>query len=542
MGKSMSRDPFPDALSDWRAILSPEYARTDPDLLQRYTANVSGLHRTIRASLHPNSTAQVQALVQVASRHRIPLYPLSCGKNWGYGSRLPVRDGAVLVDLSRMNRIRNEDEITVTDHYAIIEPGVTQGDLVAALKKRSLPLLLNATAAGSDTSILGNSLDRGFGYFAMRPDDIAGMEVVLGNGEILRTGYGHFENATLTHHYKYGLGPSLDGLFFQSNYGIVTSASIHLHPRRQKHLTLIARLHREEDFPRLLQSLASLRRESVIDSVVHIGSGKRVGITLGPLIYNFMVSHGETPGPELRNATIQMLAREKFASWTAIGGVSGTADEVRARIKETRKRLGTFCTVGTVTAENIRRAEWIYKLLGRAGMRKRAMLEGAKSLVDFCTGTPSNGALLSPRWAIGELPGVGAADLDDSKVGLLFCCPALPLEGEKARKEIARAEAVFGRFGFQPYITLNLINTKVLLCVLNLVFDRTDPDRTAQAHCCVDTLFEEWAKVGIYPYRLGVQSMEQFVHPSDPFWKIAANLKRTFDPNHIIAPGRYNLV
>jgi hypothetical protein len=51
------------------------------------------------------------------------------------------------------------------------------------------------------------------------------MEVVLGTGEVLRTGFGQYPQARTTHLYPYGIGPYLDGLFTQSNFG-------HRHPAR----------------------------------------------------------------------------------------------------------------------------------------------------------------------------------------------------------------------------------------------------------------------------------------------------------------------
>ncbi len=53
--------------------------------------------------------------------------------------------------------------------------------------------------------------------------------------------------------------------------------------------------------------------------------------------------------------------------------------------------------------------------------------------------------------------------------------------------------------------------------MLNLVLDRSDKERVARAHDCVDRLFEEWARCGVYPYRVGIQYMEHFIKPEDIF-------------------------
>lgn len=529
------------AVEEWRQALGAQHVLVSPEAIDSYGANTNALTRKIIGVIRPSNTPEVQTLVRIANKYRIPLYPISGGRNWGYGSRLPVRNGAVIVDLARMNRVRNEGKITVSAHYALIEPGVTQGQLASLLTQYDLPLVLNATAAGADTSVLGNSLDRGFGYFAMRPDDITGLEVVLGNGEILQTGYGHYENAAMANLYKHGLGPALDGLFFQSNFGIVTCATLHLHPKREAHVTLVAKLRDERDFEPFIDAIADLRRQTLLESVVHIGNRSRMASTLGPLIYNFLVSQGEQPCAGLREKTEAILSREKFASWTAVGGVYGTAGEVTAKVSAIKRRLKKLCTVSTITKRKLNLADSVLRCFGRAALNRRAMLQGAKALVDFSSGTPSDGALLSPLWALGDSPLGAGCNLDDTRAGILFCPPAIPLDGKAAREAVACGEAIFIKFGFKPLLTLNVVNTKTILCVQNLVFDRNNAEQATAAHRCIDATFEAWAKMGIYPYRLGIQSMEQFISASDPFWQTVQSLKKALDPNDVIAPGRYSL-
>jgi 4-cresol dehydrogenase (hydroxylating) len=528
----MKRPDFVSCTEQISRQIGPEFVLTKQEALDGYMENTAALKREIVAVVRPGSTAEVQFIVHAANRNLTPLYPTSCGRNWGYGSRLPVKDGAILVDLSRMNRVRNT--INLKDHFAVIEPGVTQNDLFALLQQSRLPLLFNATAAGNDTSILGNSLDRGFGYLAMRPDDLSGLEVVLGTGEILNTGYGHYENSQVTGNYKFGIGPALDGLFFQSNFGIVTSACLHLHPRRECHKTMIIRLLDETLFPQFIDILAGLRRECVFESVLHIGSADRARVTLSPIIYRYLVENGQAPGAELRQKAEELVKGLRPAAWTAAGGIYGTTEEVTVKVAEISKRLTDVATVDTVTEQTFERAN-----SDELPLEERAILQGAKTLADFSNCRPTDAALLSPLWALGLAP-AEIVNLDHTPLGLLFCCPALPLDGAIAKQVVATARQIFGDFGFTPYMTLNVVNTKAMLCVLNLVFDKRDAVEVSKAHRCVDTLFDEWATQGIYPYRLGIQSMGQFIKPDDSFWKITEGLKSVFDPNGIIAPGRYN--
>ena len=77
------------------------------------------------AAVAPASVEQVQAVVRTANKYRIPLYPISTGKNLGYGGSAPVLSGSVVLDLKRMNRVLEVDE---KQGYALVEPGVSYLD------------------------------------------------------------------------------------------------------------------------------------------------------------------------------------------------------------------------------------------------------------------------------------------------------------------------------------------------------------------------------------------------------------------------------
>lgn len=110
-----------------------------------------------------------------------------------YGGSAPVVDGSVILDLHKMNRII---EINEEYGYAIVEPGVTFIDLYNEIQRRKLNLWISVPAIGWG-SVVGNTLERGFGY---TPDAVhykqqCGMEVVLPDGDLLRTGMGTVEDS-----------------------------------------------------------------------------------------------------------------------------------------------------------------------------------------------------------------------------------------------------------------------------------------------------------------------------------------------------------
>ncbi|KAF9770007.1 hypothetical protein IL306_012489, partial [Fusarium sp. DS 682] len=111
-------------------------------------------------AVRPASVEEVQQVLRLANRFSIPLWTVSRGRNLGYGGSAPAVAGSVVLDLHRMNRVV---EVNETDAYAIVEPGVSFFDLYEEIKRLDLALWPSCAAIGWG-SVLGNTLDHGFGY------------------------------------------------------------------------------------------------------------------------------------------------------------------------------------------------------------------------------------------------------------------------------------------------------------------------------------------------------------------------------------------
>ncbi|GAB1818507.1 FAD-binding oxidoreductase [Herbidospora sp. RD11066] len=181
--------------------------------------------RDITAVLRPADVASTVAAVVAARAGGLRLHPVSTGRNWGLGSREPVADGTALLDLSGLSQIR---EVDVRAGYAIVEPGVTQQALAAALAGTGR--MPNLTGASLSTSVLGNLVERGVGLHRQRTEDLAGLEVVLADGTVARVGWWP-DTAHPAAVYPHGVGPSLNHLFTQSDLAVVTAAVVRLPPR-----------------------------------------------------------------------------------------------------------------------------------------------------------------------------------------------------------------------------------------------------------------------------------------------------------------------
>lgn len=190
-------------------------------------------HCAPSAAVRPGSVEDVQKVMRIAGEYGVPLSPISRGKNLGFGGASPRLSGAVVLDLSRMNRIIEVDE---TFGYALVEPGVSFIELAEHLRENDSDFWLDVPDLAWG-SVLGNTLERGVGYTPYG-DHLAiqcGMEIVLPDGDVVRTGTGALPGSRTAQLAKYGYGPQYDPMFTQSNFGVVTKMGVWLFPKPAGH-------------------------------------------------------------------------------------------------------------------------------------------------------------------------------------------------------------------------------------------------------------------------------------------------------------------
>jgi 4-cresol dehydrogenase (hydroxylating) flavoprotein subunit len=505
---------------------------TDTEALQRAGANVSGLaSRGLLGIVSPCSVEEVQSVVRWANEQRVPLYPTSTGKNWGLGSRIPVVAGCLLLDLSRMQRIR---ELNVRHGYAVVEPGVTQGQLQRKLQADSVDMAFNVTGSAIETSIIGNALERGVGYFSSRVEDVWLCEAVLGTGELLRFAAGSMSGSRTSNLYRYGVGPDLEGLFFQSSFGIVTAASIALVPRSVVQGTLLMGIQDDGKLEEFIDAVRDLHRDRILTSSVHIGNGARTRITIAPAIYEQLdASHGNEL--QRRNLAERIVAVELPNRWSAVVGVGGSSKQMKETLRLTRLRCRNFCKVRLLSPQKYSLLVGIATWMPWA-KRQRMLLSALRPSLSLGVGIPNDGALQSVGWPLrNKIRG----NPDESSSGLLYSLPMIPLDGDAVREVVALTESVFAAHNFEAYITLNVVARGALEGVINLAFDRASSSETERAHACLQVHHEELKAKGFLLYRVGVYGMDHVVDSEHTYWKRIARLKSVFDPNWILAPGRY---
>lgn len=273
----VSAAQFSAVLKEFAGVVGQEWVFFSDDDVRLYRDAYSPLRgqsedRQASAAVAPASAEEVQAVVRIANKRRIPLYAISTGKNLGYGGSAPTQSGSVVLDLKRMNRII---EVSESGLYAIVEPGVSYFDLYNYIRDNDLNLLLDVPDPGWG-SVLGNALDHGVGYttarFRNHFDTHCGMEVVLANGEIVRTGMGALPNAGTWATYKNGFGPIVDGLFSQSNFGIVTKMGMWLQPKPEAYMSATIYAPRYDDLHAIVETLRYAESTGLAPGAPVIGS------------------------------------------------------------------------------------------------------------------------------------------------------------------------------------------------------------------------------------------------------------------------------
>ena len=230
---------------------------------------------TAAAVVTPRSVEEVQAVLRIANELRVPLWTFGQGRNNAYGGSAPRVKGSIVVSLREMNRVFEvNDELA----YALIEPGVRFFDLHDHLRAGNHKLWASIPDLGWG-SVIGNTLEYGRGY-TPNGEHLAtacGLEVVLANGEVLRTEMGGMSNSKTWNAYPWSFGPSHAGLFFQSNLRIVTKMGVWLMRQPEVYLSGFAHFLDDAAVGPLVDAVRELMLDGTIRNLPLLGYGLNLG-------------------------------------------------------------------------------------------------------------------------------------------------------------------------------------------------------------------------------------------------------------------------
>lgn len=456
--------------------------------------------REVLGRVYPTHPGHIKELVEISGRLRIALYPVSRGRNWGMGSSKPVQGGGLIVDFARMNRIL---EVNERFRYAVIEPGVTQGQLAKRLEENHPSLLANTGGAGSEASVVGNILERGSGFLGCKVDDILGLEAVLGNGAVIRTGFWNFAadeapSRPFVQCYPFGIGPDLRGLFVQSGMGIVTRMAVRLSKKTPQTLFSV--------------SFKTDKLGEVVDRF--------------KLLYeNSLLSRGMTV-TELHDGNIYYPShREEWRCYAPLSGPVESFSVIRGVVER--------------FFEGFREGDAAFYDIPLGGSDKSSLPEWVETLRGRYNGKVTN-AHLQNLWGK-EITQEGKCDLDDpsNKIGFLCLNTVVPFDGKFVSQARDAVRDISRAHGMRPTVCFTFLNEFSLKGHFSVNFERS----AAQAKKChewKDALYEALLKIGCYPQRLDIDSMSTFTFAGrNAYWRMLEDIKCALDPGQIISPGRY---
>lgn len=490
--------------------LGPAAIATGGETLDRYGEHtLPAPDNRPAAVLYPRSTADVQHIVRAANQYRVQLFPISTGQNIGLGSKSPMCAGQVVVDLGRhMNRIL---EINETLGYCIVEPGVSFQAMYDELQKRNSKLMMSPTAGPPQGSLLGNALDKGGGggaaadHFGM----MCGMEIVLGSGEIIRTGDGSLQaDEHLNWHVsKYSFGPALDGLFTQSNYGIVTRAGMWLTLRPPHIEPFFFSAADDEDLGEVIELVRPLKQTNFVPTQIRVTNDLYL-IASADTNPEYASTGGRAQISDDARRALQ--EKHKIGAWNISGALFGASRQaLEPQIERLRAHFGKSSKIRYIPPEEAQG-------IGPLGIARKNY-----------AGMPSDGELRMLNWRPGG--------------GTTWFLPGMPMNGKIANSFQQRSREICRQYGLE-YMVSNVCGPRFARGVHTLVFNRADAGEAARADECYRALSDSYADRGVFVGR--APTLYQQFHQDRRMPEIAqacAAIKRALDPNGVIAPGKYGI-
>jgi 4-cresol dehydrogenase (hydroxylating) len=360
-------------------------------------------------------------------------------------------------------------------------------------------------------SVVGNTLEHGGTYlpygldFGMQ----CGMEVVLADGTVMRTGMGAMEGNRAWHCYKRGLGPTPDQMFMQSNFGIVTKMGYWLMPEPEIYMPLWLRAPKDDDLGALVDTLRRLMLDGTIRMVPQIGNVVGAASVMSKRT-DWWDGDGAIP-----EATLQRMADELGCGrWTMRFALYGDEAVVDHRFAKIKDAFETAIPGGAVWGTKHGPEAW-------------PTLDAHEQVQ---AGIPNLGINAMTAWYGGE---------EGGHVGF---SPVAPLTGRDALAVRDLMRPMMEEAGLDYFAGICPINARSFAHVTLILFDLKDQVQSEQAYALSRRLVEEAGRRGYGEYRAHIDFMDlasdQYGFNDHAYRRFNERIKDALDPNGILSPGK----
>ena len=260
----------------------------------------------------PESLEQLRELLKEAAKANFSLHVH--GQNPAGNQQY---DNVVIVDLKNLNQVL---EVNTRSAYALIEPGVTYKQLYEHLEKNKTGLWIDCDRNQLNT-VSGSIANHEFGYTPYGDHMMmqCGMEVMLANGELVRTTMGALPGNNIWQLFKWGYGPWVDPIFTQSTLGIITKIGLWLMPAPPAYQPFMLSLRAKEDIAAAVEILRDLKINVIVPNSVVISNA-----SLDALPY---IKREDYSGPEGLNID-KIKSDMNLGEWNLYGALYNTPDNV----------------------------------------------------------------------------------------------------------------------------------------------------------------------------------------------------------------------
>jgi len=543
-------------LTTTSSLLTNESSLTDYLNGTEGLSNLNDKQRSLLAVIIISEKEEIKILLDLANscasdeNLRFSLHPISTGNNWGYGTSQPASTNKriILLDLSKLNNISYFDaELGLIT----LEPGVTQQQLSEFLINLGDEYMVPVTGAGPECSILANALERGYGItpYTDHFSAVNNIEGYWGNGRPYQSAVNELDqsaNKLVDKTFKWGLGPYLDGLFTQSNFGIVTQVTIRLAKKKPAFTSFFVQV----DSDALFEDIVPLIRQVLQDYEGIVGSINLMDQRRILSMFARNPNGGETHQVMKDDDIDKLSKRQQTPSWTVVGSIYGSKKVVKVVKEEINtifkklpgKRIYSNSPSIIIADKAINLLpHWLVNKIPVLTMVKEQLNSFNKGK-EIMLGKPNKVALKLAYWRHPKAESFDKALLSPSKdgCGLLWYAPLITMKATKMREFVNFIRETCPKFNIEPFITFTNLRHDCVDSTIPIVFDLSNPTAVNDAHACLKELVTQGLKKGFVPYRLNIDQQQWLLNKDDDFWQTVNQLKKALDSNNILSQGRYN--